>query len=193
MNSSERPSPSVTELLQAAGSGDAQARDRLLAAVYGELRVLARRLLSGDRARFMVAPTELANGAALKLLAQSDLSARDRAHFLAYAAQVMRQVLIDHVRHERSAKRDAPRVTLVSQIAGEASTDFDVEALHEALQRLGAVSADHARLVELRYFGGLTIDEIASVEGISPATVKRNWRAARAWLHYELTGESAVS
>ena len=173
----------------AAGAGDAQARDRLLAAVYDELRVLARRLLVGDRARFTVAPTELANGAALKLLAQSGLSARDRAHFLAYAAQVMRQVLIDHVRHERSAKRDAPKVTLVSQIAEEAGTDLDVEALHEALERLSSVSQEHARLVELRYFGGLTIEEIAIIEGTSTATVKRSWRAARAWLHHELTGQ----
>jgi RNA polymerase sigma factor (TIGR02999 family) len=186
------PSGAITELLQAASSGNREARDRLLTAVYGELRTLARRILSGDRARYMVAPTELANGVALKLFAQAELSARDRAHFLSYAAQVMRQVLIDHVRHERSAKRDAPRVTLVSQIAEEVSSSIDVEALHEALERLAAVSQDHARLVQLRYFGGLTIEEIATLEGTSPATVKRSWRAARAWLHDALTS-SGVS
>jgi RNA polymerase sigma factor (TIGR02999 family) len=189
----ERPPPSVTELLQLAGTGDARARDRLLSAVYEELRVLARRLLAGDRARHMVAPTELVNAAALKLLAQAGLSARDRAHFLAYAGHVMRQVLIDHVRHERSAKRDAPKVTLVSQIAAEAGSDVDIEALHEALERLAGVSQEHARLVELRYFGGLTIEEIAEVVGTSPATVKRNWRVARAWLHDALSPSEVSS
>lgn len=179
----------VTELLQLAGTGDARARDRLLSTVYDELRILARRLLAGDRARYMVAPTELVNGAALKLLAQAGVSARDRAHFLAYAGQVMRQVLIDHVRHERSAKRDAPKVTLVSQIVEDAGTDVDVEALHEALERLAEVSPEHARLVELRYFGGLTVEEIAAMDGVSAATVKRSWRAARAWLHDSLTAQ----
>ncbi len=177
----------ITELLQAAAGGDAHARGQLISAVYEEMRVLARRLLAGDRARHMLAPTELANGTALKLFAQADLSARDRAHFLAYAAHVMRQVLIDHVRHERSLKRGSPKVTLVSQIAEEARTDVDVEALHEALERLAAVSQEHADLVELRYFGGLTLEEIAVVQGTSAATVKRSWRAARAWLHDALT------
>ena len=102
----------ITELLQAAVGGDAHARGQLISAVYEEMRTLARRLLAGDRARHMLAPTELANGTALKLFAQADLSARDRAHFLSYAAHVMHQVLIDHVRHERSLKRGAPKVTL---------------------------------------------------------------------------------
>ncbi len=177
----------ITELLQAAVGGDTNARGQLISAVYEEMRVLARRLLAGDRARHMLAPTELANGTALKLFAQVDLSARDRAHFLAYAAHVMRQVLIDHVRHERSLKRGSPKVTFVSQIAEEARTDVDVEALHEALERLAAVSQEHAHLVELRYFGGLTLEEIAVVQGTSAATVKRSWRAARAWLHDALT------
>ncbi len=98
----------------------------------------------------------------------------------------MRQVLIDHVRHERSAKRGAPKVTLYSQIAEEPTSDVDVESLHAALEKLSGVSQEHARLVELRYFGGLTIEEIAELDGSSPATVQRSWRAARAWLQHEL-------
>lgn len=182
-----RGAPAVTELLVAAQGGDAQARDRLITAVYQEMRRLARRILVGDRARHLVAPTELVHGAALKMLGQEVLSARDRAHFLAYSAHVMRQVLIDQVRREASAKRDGgTKVTLVSTIADEPSSDVDVEALHDAIEKLAAVSPEHARLVEMRYFAGLTIEDIAAVQGISTATVKRNWRSARAWLHEAL-------
>ena len=173
----------MTELLRAAEAGQGGARDQLMAAVYQEMRRLARRILAGDRARFMVAPTELVHGAALKLLGQEVLSARDRAHFLAYSGQVMRQVLIDHVRREASAKRDGgTKVTLVSTIAEEPTSDVDVESLHDVLDKLAAVSPEHAKLVEMRYFAGMTVEEIAQAQGISTATVKRNWRAARAWL-----------
>lgn len=181
--------PPVTELLQRAASGDAGARDALLAAVYQELRRLARQLLAGDRMRQQIAPTELVHGAALKLMGQAQVSASDRAHFLAYAGQVMRQVLIDHVRREHAAKRDAgSRVTLVSSLPDEARSDVDVEALHEALERLAEVSPALAQLVERRYFAGLTVEQIAELDGTSAATVKRQWRAARAWLHDALAG-----
>ncbi len=178
----------VTELLRAVQGGDARARDALLGAMYPEMRRLARRILAGDRARHVVAPTELVHGAALKLLGQQAVSANDRAHFLAYAGQVMRQVLIDHVRREASAKRDGgTQVTLVSSIAEEPASDVDVEALHEVLEQLAQASPEHARLVEMRYFAGMTIEEIAQVLGSSTATVKRQWRAARAWLHNALS------
>jgi RNA polymerase sigma factor (TIGR02999 family) len=185
----------VTELLQLARSGHAAARDDVIAAVYPEMRRLARRLLVGDRARFTIDPTELVHGAALKLLGQNAVAASDRAHFLAYAGQVMRQVLIDHVRRQASAKRDGgTMVTLVSSIPDLASaTDgVDVEALHDALDKLAEVSPDHARLVEMRYFGGMTIEEIAEVDGRSTATLKRHWRAARAWLAEALGGTAAT-
>ncbi|MEP6873285.1 MAG: ECF-type sigma factor [Burkholderiales bacterium] len=187
MATEKRSAPAVTELLRAVEGGNVGARDKLISAVYQEMRRLARRILSGDRARHMVAPTELVHGAALKLLGQEVLSARDRAHFLAYSAQVMRQVLIDHVRREGSAKRDGgTKVTLVSTIAEEPSSDVDVEALHSVLGKLAEVSPEHARLVEMRYFGGMTIEEIAAVEGSSTATIKRQWRAARTWLQNAL-------
>ena len=178
-----RPATPVTELLRDVEAGRDGARDALITAVYQELRRVARRILAGDRAGYVVAPTELVHGAALKLLGQEVLSARDRAHFLSYAAQVMHQVLIDQVRREGSAKRDGgTKVTLVSTIPDEPRSDVDMEALHEVLERLATVSPDHARLVEMRYFGGMTIEEIAVIEKSSTATVKRQWRAARAWL-----------
>ena len=187
MATEKRSSPAVTELLRAVEGGDTGARDELISAVYQEMRRLARRILSGDRARHMVAPTELVHGAALKLLGQEVLSARDRAHFLAYSGQVMRQVLIDHVRREGSAKRDGgTKVTLVSTLAEEPRSDVDVEALHSVLEKLAKVSPEHARLVEMRYFGGMTIEEIAAVQGISTATIKRQWRTARTWLQNAL-------
>lgn len=183
MSDTPRKPPAVTELLREAEGGSDRARDALMSAVYQEMRRLARRILVGDRARHMVAPTELVHGAALKLLGQDALSARDRAHFLAYSGQVMRQVLIDHVRREMSAKRDGgTKVTLVSTIPDEPGSDVDVEALHDVLDKLAAVSPEHAKLVEMRYFAGMTIEEIAEATGISTATVKRNWRSARAWL-----------
>ncbi len=172
----------LTQLLRAAEGGDAGARDKVISAVYQELRRLARRILAGDRASHRVAPTELVHGAALKLMAQDRISARDRAHFLAYSGQVMRQVLIDEVRREGAEKRGPTKVTLFSQIADEPQADIDIEALNEALERLAEVSPDHARLVELRYFSGMTVEEIATLDGVSTATVKRSWRAARAWL-----------
>jgi RNA polymerase sigma factor (TIGR02999 family) len=186
MTSQQEP-PAVTELLRAAEAGSHEARDRLFTAVYDELRGLARRMLTDDRARHLVSPTELVHGAALKLCAQRELSARDRTHFLAYSAHVMRQVLIDHVRRERASKRDAPKVTLHSQIPELPQSEVELETLHEALTRLSEVSKVHARLVELRYFSGLTVEQIAALDGTSPATVKRNWRAARAWLQNELS------
>lgn len=187
MATAKRPAPAVTELLRAVEGGNLGARDELIAAVYQEMRRLARRILAGDRAQQMLAPTELVHGAALKMLGQEVVSARDRAHFLAYSAQVMRQVLIDHVRREGSAKRDAGlKVTLLSSIPDEAEQGFDVEALHDALEALAQVSPEHARLVEMRYFGGMTIDEIAEVQGCSAITVKRQWRVARTWLQNAL-------
>lgn len=175
--------PAVTQLLHAAQRGDLQARDQLYRAVYQEMRRLARRILGGDRARYLVSPTELVHGAALKLMGQENVQANDRAHFLAYSGQVMRQVLIDHVRREGSAKRDGgTKVTLVSTIAQEPASSVDVESIHDALEKLAQVAPDLATLVERRVFAGLTIEEIAALDGVSPATVKRSWRAARAWL-----------
>ncbi len=165
-------------------------RDRLLGQVYDELRVLARKILSGDRARAHLAPTELVNGAAIRIIGQRRISAREKTHFFAFSAHVMRQVLIDEVRRERADKRGGPKVTLITEIAESAAPEaepVDVEAIHAALTRLAEVDPALARLVEMRYFAGLTLEEIAVVEGLSPSTVKRNWRVARAWLQDALS------
>jgi RNA polymerase sigma factor (TIGR02999 family) len=165
-------------------------RDRLLGQVYDELRVLARKILSGDRARAYLAPTELVNGAAIRIIGQRRISVREKTHFFAFSAHVMRQVLIDEVRRDRADKRGGPKVTLITEIAESAAPEaaaVDVEAIHAALTRLADVDPALARLVEMRYFAGLTLEEIADVEGISPSTVKRNWRVARAWLQDALS------
>ncbi|MFN7054223.1 ECF-type sigma factor [Hyphomonas sp.] len=161
-------------------------RDRLLGEVYDELRLLARKILAGDRARQHIAPTELVNGAAIKVMNQRQIPAQRRTHFFAYSAHIMRQVLIDEVRRERAAKRGGPKVTLITEIAESAAPDdsaVDVEVIHDALSRLAEVDPALARLVELRYFSGLTLEEIAELDNVSLSTIKRQWRVARAWLH----------
>ena len=161
-------------------------RDRLLGEIYDELRLLARKILSGDRARQHIAPTELVNGAAIKIMSQRQISASRRTHFFAYSAHIMRQVLIDEVRRERAGKRSGPKVTLVTAIVDGAQAPpetLDVEVIHDALNRLADADPDLATLVEMRYFSGLSLEEIADLRAVSLSTVKRQWRAARAWLH----------
>ena len=184
----ETDTPAVTELLRAVEAGSAGARDELITAVYGEMRRMARRMLPGERARHLVSPTELVQGAALKLMVQQKLSARDRTHFVACSSQVVRQALIDHRRHEGSARRaGGTQVTLVFTLAEEPTEEVDFDALHAALEKLAAVSKEQSRLVELRYFGGMTIEEIAELDGTSPTSVERSWQAARDSLQSALT------
>ncbi len=166
-------------------------RDRLLGQVYDELRGLAHRILARDRAGAFVAPTELVNGAAIRIIGQRRISTRERTHFFAFSAHVMRQVLIDEIRKERADKRGGPKVTLITEIAESAAPEdngIDAEAIHEALQRLAEVDSDLVRLVEKRYFAGLTLEEIAEADGVSVSTLKRQWRVARAWLQDALSG-----
>jgi len=171
--------PAVTDLLRAVETGSPGARDRLVAAVYAEMRVGARRMLAGERARRRVSPTELVHGTALKLMVQQRLAARDRGRFVACSAQLVRRVLIDH------AHRDSgiTGVMLVSALAEEPTEEIAFDAWHSALERLATVSSEQVRLVELRHFGGMSIEEVAELDGSSAATVQHSWRIARAWLH----------
>jgi RNA polymerase sigma factor (TIGR02999 family) len=171
--------PVVTELLRAVDSGSPGAREKLIAAVYAEMRLGARRMLAGGRARQRVFPTELVHGTALKLMVQQRLSARDRTRFVACSAQLMRRVLIDHTRPDGGATP----VTLVSALAEEATEEIAFDVLHEALERLAKVSTEQVRLVELRHFGGMSIEEVAELDGHSAVAVQQDWRVARAWLH----------
>jgi RNA polymerase sigma-70 factor, ECF subfamily len=175
--------------------------DRLVPLVYGELRRIAARYIRGERAGYTLQPTALVNEAYLRLAAERPREFQNRTHFLAIAALSMRQILVQRARAHRAAKRGgAPqRVTLGDDNVGAAHAatdphDIDVLALDEALTRLAALDEQQARIVELRYFGGLTIEETAEAVGISPATVKREWAMARAWLKHALdTGAASAA
>ena len=183
------PSRDVTALLKAWSQGDQSAFDELVPLVYDELRRQAERYMRRQPPGHTLRATALVHEAYLRLGDHERAGWQSRAHFFGVASKVMRSVLVDHARGRHRVKRggSARPVTLgaADQVAGE-SPDVDVLALDEALTRLAEFDADKSRLVELRYFTGLTIEETAEVLGISPATVKREWIAARAWLRREL-------
>jgi RNA polymerase sigma factor (TIGR02999 family) len=161
---------------------DADARDRMLADLYDELRGAAARLLRREAPNLTLQPTELVNEAALRVLNMDRMSWTDRQHFFATSARVLRQAMVDAIRKRRALKRQAPDVAIALEGA-----PVDVEALDAALVRLEALSPDLARIVELRYFVGLGIPEIAIITDASESTVKRRWKTARLWLASELT------
>jgi len=179
----------VTELLRAATGGNREALDELMPVVYRELRRLAGAQLKSERPHHTLQATALANEAYLRLVDQGSVDWQNRAHFFAVAARVMRRILVDYARRRRADKRggDAGQVTL-SEVA-EAPTpggEVDVVALDVALGKLAALEPRYGEIVELRYFGGLSIEETAEGLGISKATVKRDWATARAVLYREL-------
>jgi RNA polymerase sigma factor (TIGR02999 family) len=169
-------------LWREACAGSQPSRERLLEMCYSELRMIARRMLINDASSNRLQPTELANEAALRVLKLDRMEWKDRAHFLATAATVMRQALLDEVRRFRAGKRQAPAVITTWVDTGIQTVDVDLERLDRSLSRLAEVSPERARLVELRFFVGLNIDSTAELLSVSPATVKRQWDAARAWL-----------
>jgi RNA polymerase sigma factor (TIGR02999 family) len=175
-----------TELLQRWRGGDNDARDRLLSLLYNDMRRVAASLLHQDSMRVHIDPTELVNEGALRLLGLERIAWNDRAHFLAVSSNVMRRVLVDQARRRRAGKRDGQQITLLTNVAG-VETDVDIIELDEALAALSQLSEERARIVELRFFAGMNNEEIAAVLDISPSTVKRRWRVARAWLSSRLT------
>lgn len=179
----------VTGLLRQAAGGSDSAMDELIPLVYAELRKIAAAYLRRERENHTLQPTALVNEAWLKLVHQPGIEWQDRAHFFGMAAKMMRQILVDHARARRAAKRDGglARVTLDEALAPAAGRDVDVLALHEALDRLAQRDPQGARIVELKFFGGLTNPEAAEVTGLSKATVEREWTLARAWLYREMT------
>ena len=156
--------------------------DGLIAAHYDEFRRVARRVLSSDGERLLIQPTDLAHEAAIRVLKLQRMDWRDRTHLLAVSARVMRQVLLDEVRRARAAKRRLPVQTAWLEMGREAPPVLDIEAFDDALKRFTALDPDRARVVELRFYAGLTLDEVAVHTGESVSTVKRRWRVARAWL-----------
>ena len=171
---------------------DRQSLDSLLPIVYQELRRLAASYLRRERPGQTLQPTALVHEAYLRLMKDRPDRWQNRAHFCAIAAHSMRQILIERARARDAAKRGggAPRVTLVEGLAGADAPPLDLLAVDEALGRLAEIDPEQARLVELRFFGGLTIEETAEAMDISPATVKRHWTVARAWLARELEENS---
>jgi RNA polymerase sigma factor (TIGR02999 family) len=186
------PASQVTQLLRDLRLGDAQAVEALIPIVYGELRKLAAHYLRDERAALTLQPTALVNEAYVRLVSQDMPDWEGRSHFFGVAAHLMRQILVDHARRHRSQKRGsgvAP-VALDEAIVFAPEKSDDILALDEALTRLAAEDERKARVVELRFFGGLSADETAKALNISVATVGREQRLAEAWLHRELTRQA---
>jgi RNA polymerase sigma factor (TIGR02999 family) len=179
-------SADVTRLLSAWSRGERAALDELLPAVYGELRRLAARHLRHERPEHTLQTTALVHEAYLRLVTQRRRTVENRAHFFAMAAQMMRRILVDHARRRRAGKRDAGQEILPLDGRVAIPTDFDIVALDDALVRLAVMDGRQSRIVELRFFGGLSVEQTSEVVGVSPATVKREWQAARAWLYREI-------
>jgi RNA polymerase sigma factor (TIGR02999 family) len=180
--------PDVTALLGDWSRGNPNALNQLLPIVYAELRRMAARQLRSERASHTLQPTALVHEVYLRLVDQRHVDWRDRAHFFGVAAQVMRRILVDHARRHRASKRGdgIPSVPIDEAKEVIAPDRIPVLALDHALDRLAGIDRDLARIVELRAFGGLTIEEAACVLEVSPTTAKREWRTAKAWLTREL-------
>jgi RNA polymerase sigma factor (TIGR02999 family) len=178
----------VTELLARWSQGDARALEDLMPVVYAELQRIAQHYMKQERADHTLQPTALVHEAFLRLAGVRAPDFRDRVHFYGVAAQAMRRILVDHSRRRRALKRGHGAATLDLEKAPEVGVDLrlDFVALDDALERLSTIASQPARVVELRYFGGLSIDETAACLSIAPATVKRHWAFARAWLRREL-------
>jgi RNA polymerase sigma-70 factor, ECF subfamily len=181
----------ITQLLLKWSGGDQAALDQLMPLVYDELRQLARSYLRRRGNRHSMQPTALVNEAYLRLVNPREVDWRNRAQFFGLAAKLMRDLLVDHVRERRAAKRGGGKynlsLTYADQTERRPQSEIDLIALDEALNRLSALSERQGRIVELRFFGGLTIPETAAALGISHATIEREWSAARAWLYSELS------
>ena len=182
-------SPDVTGMLRAWAQGSPGADEELLRAVYQELRRQAQRAMRREASEHTLQATALVHEAYLRLADQRPSAWRNRSQFFGIAAQMMRRILVDHARARLADKRGggATAITLEESIASSGDADpIDVLALHDALDRLAVLDAQQARVVELRYFGGMSIEETAEALGLSPATIKREWAVARAWLAREL-------
>jgi RNA polymerase sigma factor (TIGR02999 family) len=177
----------VTRLLVEWRQGNEAAKDQLMSVVYDELRRLAHHYLRRERPGHTLQTTALVHEAYLQLVDQRKVQWENRAHFFGIAAHLMRRILVEYARRRAAAKRagDEPRVSL-AKVSRSAERDVAVVALDDALRTLEALDPQQSRIVELRFFGGLTVDETAGVLGVSPRTIKREWRVAKAWLQHQL-------
>jgi len=179
----------ITALLRSWSAGDEEALEGVLPLVYSHLRRIAAHCLAGERSDHTLQPTALAHEAYLRLIRQQDRKWRDRRHFLGVASTAMRRILVDHARSRRRLKRGGAQATLRLQDAGEPAVTppQDLLALDRALERLGCLDAELVKLVELRFFGGLSVEETAGVLGVTPRTIRRRWLTAKLWLYRDLT------
>jgi len=186
------PPAEVTELLRRWSGGDVAARESLVPLVYDELRRLARYYLASQRSDHTLQSTAIVHEAYLRLAGRDDVHWENRSHFFAVAAQLMRRILVDHARKRNAAKRGGAHLTLLVDETVEPSSqrELDLVALDDALKALAELDERQSRIVELRFFGGLSIDDTSRILDISPATVKREWSTARAWLHEEISGRN---
>ena len=179
----------VTQLLEKLEPGARHAEEQLFADVYTELRAIASRYLHRERKSHTLQPTALVHEVYLKLVGQTQVDWQGRAHFLAIAAQAMRQILVDHARRHRAAKRggNRHRIALDDNLVIESNRDVDLLAIEDALTKLTKLDPRQAQMIELRFFGGLGIAEVAKVMGISKRSAEREWTMVRAWLRRELS------
>ena len=179
----------VSMLLARWSRGDRDALDQLMPLIYAECRRIAARQLAAERGDHTLDPTALVHELYLRLIGQRSATWENRAQFFAVAARLMRRILVDHARAHHAGKRGGDALFVSLRVAGDTPTEshaVDVMAIDAALERLGALDPEQVRIVELRYFAGLTVEETAQVVGRSARTVKREWQLARAWLHREL-------
>lgn len=191
----ETSTQQVTRLLVNWSNGDQSALEQLTPLVYGELRRLAGRYLRRERPDHTLQSTALVHEAFIRMIDQRNVRWQNRAHFFGVAAQMIRRILVDHARGRQASKRGAgaPRLSLDEAIALPDRKDIDLVALDDALTSLARIDPQQARIVELRFFTGLTVDETAEVLNISPATVKRDWVTAKAWLYREISRNAAAA
>jgi RNA polymerase sigma factor (TIGR02999 family) len=184
----------VTELLARWNNGDVAARDALIPLVYDELRRVAKKNLAGQRGDHTLQATALVHEAYLRLVNRKAANLQGRAHFFALAAQMMRQILVDHARMRNAAKRGGGTVTLLLDDAAGADVgiSLDLIGLDKAMKGLASLDARQSQIVELRFFGGLSIEETARVVDVSPATAKREWATARVWLHHAMESDAGA-
>jgi len=183
------PRDNLTEMLADLSSGNKAAADQLLPVIYDDLREMAERLMREERSGHTLQPTALVHEAYLRLVDQTRVEWRDRTHFFAVAATAIRRILVDHARSHLTAKRGGRRERISLEAAGDAEApteNVDLPALDEAMARLADFDERKSRIVELRFFAGLSIEETGEVLGVSHATVERDWSLARAWLYREL-------
>jgi RNA polymerase sigma factor (TIGR02999 family) len=183
----------VTELLGQIRSGKREAEETLIKLVYAELRRLAAHYLRGERSDHTLQPTALVHEAYMRMTKMHEVDFQSRSHFFATAATVMRRILVDHARAQRAGKREALHnaVSLEDALVVSPERSSELIALDEALDKLALLDARRSRIVELRFFGGLSEEETGTVLGISARTVKRDWRLAKAWLYHELRQDCA--